>query len=38
MTRGEPFVKIVKCTHGRRSAMSNSAGSDLKKLYCVKNA
>ena len=31
MTRGESFVKHAKCTHGHRSAMSNSAWFDLNK-------
>ena len=29
MTLGEIFVKNAKCTHGHRSAMSNSAWCDL---------
>ena len=29
MTRGEPFIKNAKCSHGHRSAMSHSAGCDL---------
>ena len=31
MTKGEDFVKIAKCKHGHRSAMSNSAWCDLNK-------
>ena len=31
MTRGESFVKNVKCTLGRQSVMSISAWCDLKK-------
>ena len=31
MTRGEDFIKNAKCTHGHRSAMSNSAWCDLNK-------
>ena len=29
MTKGEDFIKSAKCTHGHRSAMSNSAWFDL---------
>ena len=29
MTRGKDFIKNAKCTHGHRSAMSNSAWCDL---------
>ena len=29
MTHGEDFIKSAKCTHGERSAMSNSAWCDL---------
>ena len=29
MTRGQDFFKNAKCTHGHRSAMSNSAWSDI---------
>ena len=29
MTKGEDFIKSPKCTHGHRSAMSNSAWCDL---------
>ena len=29
MTEGEDFTKNAKCTHGHRSAMSNSAWCDL---------
>ena len=32
MTRGQDFIKSAKCTHGHRSAMSNSAWCDLKKI------
>ena len=32
MARAKIFIKIAKCTHGNRSAMSNSAWSDLKKI------
>ena len=35
MTRGEDFIKIAKCTHGRRSAMSNSGWCDLNKNCTV---
>ena len=35
MTRGEKFVKNAKCTHGQRSAMSNSAWCDLNKNCTV---
>ena len=35
MTIGEPFVKNAICTHGHRSAMSNSAWCDLNKNYTV---
>ena len=35
MTRGEDFVKNSKCTHGHRSAMSNSAWCDLNKNCTV---
>ena len=35
MTRGEDFVKNAKCTHGHRSAMSNSAWCDLNKNCTV---
>ena len=31
MTRGENFIENAKCTHGHRSAMSNSAWCDLNK-------
>ena len=31
MTRAENFIKNAKCTHGHRSAMSNSAWCDLNK-------
>ena len=31
MTRGQDFIKNAKCTHGHRSAMSNSALCDLNK-------
>ena len=31
MTRGEGFFKKRNCTHGQRSAMSNSAWCDLNK-------
>ena len=31
MTTGQVFIKNAKCSHGRRSAMSNSAWCDLKK-------
>ena len=34
MTRGEDLIRNAKCTHGHRSAMSNSAWCDLKK-YCT---
>ena len=35
MTRGDSFVKSGKCTHGHRSAMSNSAWCDLNKKCTV---
>ena len=35
MTRGESFVKSVKCTHRHGSAMSNSAWCDLNKNCTV---
>ena len=35
MTRGESFVKKAKCTHGHRSAMSNSAWCDLNEKCTV---
>ena len=35
MTREENFVKKAKCTHGHRSAMSNSAWCDLNKNCTV---
>ena len=35
MARGEDFFKNAKCTHGHRSAMSNSAWSDLNKNCTV---
>ena len=35
MTRGEDFIKNAKCTHGHRSAMSNSAWCDLNKICIV---
>ena len=35
MTRGSDFVKSAKCTHGHRSAMSNSAWCDLNKNCTV---
>ena len=35
MTRGQEFTKNAKCTHGHRSAMSNSAWCDLNKLCTV---
>ena len=31
MTRGQDFIKSANCTHGHRSAMSNSAWCDLNK-------
>ena len=31
MTRSENFIQKVKCKHGHRSAMSNSAWCDLNK-------
>ena len=31
MTRGQNFIKSANCTHGHRSAMSNSAWCDLNK-------
>ena len=31
MTRGQDFIKNAKCSHGHRSAMSNSAWCDLNK-------
>ena len=35
MTRSQDFIKNAKCTHGHRSAMSNSAWCDLKKNCTV---
>ena len=35
MTRGEDFIKNAKCSHGHRSAMSNSAWCDLNKNCAV---
>ena len=35
MSRGEDFNKNAKCTHGHRSAMSNSAWSDLNRNCTV---
>ena len=35
MTKGQDFNKNAKCTHGHRSAMSNSAWCDLKKNCTV---
>ena len=35
MPRGESFDKSAKCTHGHRSAMSNSAWCDLNKNCTV---
>ena len=35
MTRRESFIKFAKCTHGHRSAMSNSAWCDLNKNCTV---
>ena len=35
MTRGQDFIKNAKCSHGHRSAMSNSARCDLNKNCTV---
>ena len=35
MTRGQDFIKSGKCSHGHRSAMSNSAWCDLNKNCTV---
>ena len=35
MTKGQDFIKSGKCTHGHRSAMSNSAWCDLKENCTV---
>ena len=35
MTRGQDYNKNAKCTHGHRSAMSNSAWCDLNKNCTV---
>ena len=35
MTRGQNFIKNAKCSHGHRSAMSNSAWCDLNKNCTV---
>ena len=35
MTRGEDFFKNAKCTHGHRSAMSNTAWCDFNKNCTV---
>ena len=37
MTRGENFFENAKCTHGHRSAMSNSAWCDLNKNCTLLN-
>ena len=37
MTKGEDFIKRGKCTHGHRSALSNSAWCDLNKNCTVLN-
>ena len=37
MTKGEDFIKNAKCSHGHRSAMSNSAWCDLNKNCTVLN-
>ena len=35
MTRGQDFIKNAKCSHGHRSAMSNSALCDSNKNCTV---
>ena len=35
MTRGQYFIKNAKCSHGHRSAMSNSAWCDLNNNCTV---
>ena len=35
MTKGKGFMKIAKCIHGHRPAMSNSAWCDLNKSFTV---
>ena len=35
MTRSQDFIKNAKCSHGHRSAMSNSAWCDLNKNCAV---
>ena len=35
MTKGEDFIRNAKCTHGHRSAMSDSAWCDLNKNCTV---
>ena len=35
MTREQGFIESAKCTHGHRSAMSNSAWCDLNKNCTV---
>ena len=35
MTRGQDFIKNAKCSHGHRSAMSNSVWCDLNKNCTV---
>ena len=35
MTRGSDFIKNANCSHGHRSAMSNSAWCDLIKKNCT---
>ena len=35
MNRGQDYIKNAKCTHGHRSAMSNSAWCDLNKNCTV---
>ena len=38
MTRGQDFIKNAKCSHGHRSAMSNSAWCDLNKNYSTQTS
>ena len=35
MTKAEDFIENAKCSHGHRSAMSNSAWCDLNKNCAV---
>ena len=37
MIRGQDFIENANCTHGHRSAMSNSAWCDLNKNCTILN-